>query len=93
MTTPSPPPEQAPPLINVAFELQPGPDGQPWVKCTIQCGLSSFAFLANEEQADQLAGHMATGFGQGAAAIRRNRLGLVVATPDMVPGTNGHHPT
>lgn len=84
---PTPPVE--PPQISVHFELQPGPDGYPWVKCSIQVGTASFAFIATEHQSEQLSPILGNGFAEGAAAARRARLGLVIAGPNDMP-TNGH---
>lgn len=90
MTQPqnSPPPADQP-HIKVHFELQPGPDGYPWVKCTLQVGLASFAFVATESQSEQLGPILGQGFAEGAAAARRNRLGLILPGQGDAPSTNG----
>jgi hypothetical protein len=88
MTQP-PEPTPANPRIEVHFELQVGPDGNPWIKCTLQVGLASFAFLATESQAEQLALVFAGGFGEGSVAARRARLGLILFGHDGVSLVNG----
>lgn len=88
--------DQPQPQIAITFGLQAGPDGHPWVSCTLQVGAGLFTFLATESQAEQLAPLFAQGFTEGAAAIRRARLGLVVPqagdTEPLAQHVNGSRP-
>jgi phage terminase large subunit-like protein len=66
-TQPNPTAAPQPPTIRVHFELHESPngDGEQWVKCQIQHGAATFAFVASPGQAEQLAPILGNGFAQG----------------------------
>lgn len=88
MTQPDQPAQPTPgPNLQLGLNanVEPGPDGTPWVAVIIDYGISAHKIVVAPEGADQLADALPKILCEAAAAARRARSGLIIAGPGVMP--------
>jgi hypothetical protein len=79
--------------VSVNVALKTGPDGQPWIKLDLTVGIATVGVLLPDATADELGPLIAGGLTEGAAAARREKVGLILpnSAPDLRINGSGPH--